>query len=137
MSGKDQRWNEAVQAVETRTNCRETATSENPLDLLQAERKGRDPDFAQFGITIPVFEAADGKKLRPREYVLSQHPWLRIRSVLGANWQADVAMAKYISSNRSTGGIAAFLGCDEDTVERYLTSLEKVNIEALLSKPFC
>lgn len=134
MHAGNRRWKTVERFVEKRLYGQRRRFSPSRLDTLAIQRKGKDPYFEKFGITIPVIKPSAEKKLRPRAHTLAQHPWLRLRSLFGANWRADIAMEMLRKADQTPYRIAKTLGCNTETVYRNWNALQEANVMEFLAR---
>jgi hypothetical protein len=128
----DRRWSSVVESVKKRLGRFPPKHQMSQLDLLQAERSGADQNFLEFGLTIPVFEAAEPKKVRARAKTLEDNLWLRMRVLFGSNWRADVATLMLLEQAQTSYQVAQLLGCSGETAYRNLNSLREAGLVRLL-----
>lgn len=128
----DRRWRVVTKAVRQRLGPGIQRLQSSDLDLLVAERKGRDEHFEAYGLLIPrVFPARQAKLLK-REATLRQHPWLRLRALFGANWRADIVWHMIRQPELTPYQISRKLGCNTETAYRNYKLLREADAPALL-----
>jgi hypothetical protein len=132
--GNDRRWNSVTEFVKKRLGRHVLRFQPSQLDLLQAERVGADERFQSFGITIPVFEAAESKKIRPRSKTQECCLWFRMRMLFGTNWRADVATLMLLGNAKTSYQAAQYLGCSAEAAYRNWNSLRDAGLLELLEK---
>ena len=92
-------------------------------DDFMISKYGADEEFQELGIRTARIAAADERKILTLDAILSRNPWLRIRSLMGANFRADIAYL--MSSKRASNANQAMriLGCNLETAYRLWKSL--------------
>lgn len=96
---------------------------ENEDDSYLVKRDGKDPHFAAFGWKIPRLDRTDErssrkKKLYLRDAILARNPWLRLRTVVGANWRADILFAQLFGLAENAHQVSKLLGCSYEAAHR-------------------
>jgi len=131
----DHRWNAITSLIKDKLGGKNKlprfATSK--LDELQAQRKGSEPAFSNFGLIIPKLEREQmSRKILPDVEVVKRNLWLRLRFLFGTNWRADVAsvMIQKLAENSYQAG--KILGCSNETAYRNWKALKIANAEELL-----
>lgn len=133
-TAESNRWKTVERFVEKRLATQRRRFTSSKLDTLSAQRKGADPYFLKFGLIIPTVEPSAEKKLRSRAHTLANHPWLRLRSLFGANWRADIAMEMLRAKDQTPYRVAKTLGCNTETVYRNWNSLQEANALEILAR---
>lgn len=134
ISRKSHRWKTVERFVRKKLASQRRRFSPTKLDLLSSQRKGKDPYFGKFGLTVPLVVPSTEKKLRQRSHTLSQHPWFRLRSLFGANWRADIAMEMLREKDQTPYQVAKTLGCNTETVYRNWNALKEANALEILAR---
>ncbi len=127
----DHRWKVIRKQVVER--LRGKSLEDAPADPdIQIERKGNDPDFANFGLKVYKTTAEEPRKFRSREYVLSRNTWLKNRLLFGPNLRADVATLMELKLVNNANQAAKKLGCSRDGAYRNWKALEEAGWPGIL-----
>ncbi len=127
----DRRWSTVVEYVKKRLGSPMPRFETSRLDQLQAEKAGVDKGFDAFGISIPHSEAADPKKIRPRADAVAGCLWLRMRTLFGTNWRADVATVMLLGTAKTSYQAGKALCCSTETAYRNWNALQEAGLLAL------
>ncbi len=130
---RDRRFESLVNFVTKQLGEKAKPLSASKLDKLAAQRKGKDRHFYRFGITIPQLDPAPEKKLHTRLHVFSYHPWLRLRSLFGPCWRADIAWELLRDREQTPYRAAKTLGCNTETAYRNWKALIEANAHSMLN----
>ncbi|MBF0299964.1 MAG: hypothetical protein HQK51_14660 [Oligoflexia bacterium] len=128
----DLRWRAIEQVVREHFGNPTPKFSTSKLDELQAQRVGEDQNFKKYGLTIAVTEAADSKKLLPFSTTIRSNLWLRMRTLFGTNWRADMASVLLLALASNPYQAERILGCAKETAYRNWKSLKEADVEDLL-----
>ncbi len=129
---KDLRWQVIETYCRTRLGKPMPQFTTSTLDLLQAQRKGNDPHFSKFGLTLQPLEPSDSKKLYQRESTLQRNVWLRLRLLFGANFRADMAYIFLRSKAKNAFQAEKILGCSRETAYRLWKIFLEVELNQIL-----
>lgn len=128
---KDRRWGQ-IEKIASGKKFDDFPLSQ--LERLNIDRQGSDKFFSNFGIKMPLINIDDNfKKLKRREYILKTNLWLRLRSLFGSNWRADIAWQIYLNPAQTPYQIAKTIGCNTETAYRNWQSLMEANILEFLA----
>jgi hypothetical protein len=132
VSKKDLRWQAIEKYCTSRLGNPMPRFVTSNLDVLQAERKGKDPHFEKFGLIFPLLESSDQKKIYLRETTIKRNAWLRLRLLFGSNFRAD--MAYLFLRQKVTNAFQAekFLGCSRETAYRLWKAFQEVECGKIL-----
>jgi hypothetical protein len=128
----DSRWKTLAQWIENRLGSPKAIFPTSRLDDLQTQRVGEDVHFKKFGLLIPKADAADLKKLRPLSEGVRGNLWLRMRSLFGTNWRADMATVLVLGLAQNPYQAECILGCAKETAYRNWKALKEAEVETLL-----
>jgi len=134
----DRRWNAVI------TEAKRTL-GESPAQLPASEdevfligRDGTDAHFYKFGISTSslmlgsdVTDQSVNKKIRLREHVLKENPWLRLRSAVGTNWRADVLFIILAGLAKNPFQASRTLGCSYETAHRIWNAAAAAKVKEL------
>lgn len=131
-TGWDRRWYGLEKEVSKRLGEPKPIFKTTKLDELVAKRQGTETNFKKFGLVIPIIKPGLPKKLLKRSSVVKDHPWLRLRSLFGTNWRADIAWQLLQFPNKTPYRVAKDLGCTTETAYRNWQALKEANAEQIL-----
>jgi hypothetical protein len=114
----DRRFSLLVDFVRTRLPNSAENFLQKEADPYLMEKYGVDLELLEFGIKSERIVPADSKKILTLEAILSQNLWLRFRTLIGANFRADIAyiMARKLAENPYQA--AKLVGCSQETAYR-------------------
>jgi hypothetical protein len=130
-SQEDRRWRVICSLIEKKLGKPAPRFQTSKLDELQAEKSGVDQGFFRYGITIPTITPADPKKLRPRQDVIKNNLWFRMRLLFGTNWRADIASVILLRLVKTSYQAEKVLACSRETAYRNWQALKEAGIEGL------
>ena len=84
---------------------------------------GKDPSFAKFKIEVPDYFTQPEKKFFTIKGTLKRNAWLKIRSLIGPNYRADLAYLLSVEQVKTPLEAMKILGCSQGTVYRLWNSL--------------
>ncbi len=87
------------------------------------EKWGIDPNFKKYKIIVPDFFKEDSKKFFTLKTILAQHPWLKMRALIGANYRADLVFLKYSGAVKSPAEAYRMMGSERATAYRLWNSI--------------
>lgn len=98
------------------------------------EKHGTDPSFKKYGSKIPNIFNEDPKKFFTLKHIVSNHPWLKIRALVGANYRADLIYLKSAGIVESPASSYKIMGCERATAYRLWDSIALVeDLEKLIA----
>jgi len=87
-------------------------------DSYLKSKYGEDLEFASFGINLAKIEPEDEKKILDLPQILKNHRWLRIRTLVGANFRSDLIFFLTSKAIENPNQAAKILGCSRETAYR-------------------
>jgi hypothetical protein len=93
-------------------------------DAYLIEKHGIDPEFLEFSIEVPKYDSASDKKILALSQIVSAHPWLKLRALMGANFRADLAYLMVTEQVKNPYQAAKLLGCSMETSYRLWKGIE-------------
>ena len=132
VSKKDLRWQAIERYCFSKLGKPMPRFATSNLDILQAERKGKDPHFEKFGLILQILEPSDSKKIYLREATLKRNGWLRFRLLFGSNFRADMAYLFLREKASNAFQAEKFLGCSRETAYRLWKAFQEVDCSKIL-----
>lgn len=132
VSQKDLRWQAIEKYCVSRLGKPMPQFATSNLDVLQSERKGRDPHFEKFGLILPLIEPSDPKKIYVREATIKRNAWLRLRLLFGSNFRADMAYLFLRQKVANAFQAEKLLGCSRETAYRLWKVFQEVECGKIL-----
>lgn len=94
------------------------ATPEGYSDSFLVSKYGADEEFGEFGVTIARLEPEDERKVLNLPGIIKTHRWLRLRTLVGANFRADLIYWLTEKTLENPNQAAKVLGCSRETAYR-------------------
>ncbi len=94
---------------------------------------GIEKTLVPYGAKVRSFYEEEPKKMYVLKRILSEHPWLRLRALIGANYRADIVYLRSNGNVETAYQAAKLTGCSIGTAYRLWTSLDDVeNLKGLV-----
>jgi hypothetical protein len=87
-------------------------------DEFLIEKYGVDLDLQEFGVRAQTVQCADPKKILALAAILEKNSWLRVRTLIGANFRADIAYVLSAKLAHNPYQAAKITRCSQETAYR-------------------
>lgn len=87
---------------------------------------GTEKTLEPFGVKVRSFYEQDTKKFFVMKKILADHPWLKIRALVGPNYRADIIYLKTSGIAQTAYKAARICGCTDATAYRLWNSLKDI-----------
>lgn len=94
-------------------------------DPYLISKYGLDKELAEFDVRVAKINAANKRKILSLQGILKQHPWLRFRALIGANFRADIAYMMAHKTVQNPYRAAKKVGCSQETAHRLWKGLSQ------------
>ncbi len=116
----DRRFKLIYEKMRTKQNHKKITIDvpEGYADSFLISKYGQDSEFKDFNITIAKLDPEDEKKIIPLNGIVKVHRWLKLRTLVGANFRADLVYWLTEKSVSNPNQAAKVLRCSRETAYR-------------------